>query len=678
MAATGTQENTTRQPVQKAIQSNLVIQNALAAEATQLEAQLKQLDELVEAVNRAVVTEEVSSGAFEGELQIPGSKRVNSPIASFGLLSQSSPFCREASQRAHYVRWTTAHPIKAEVLSDAVKKENMRLKAYRARNDPTAPPIDIETNVEGINWSIVAEKVTNGLPIRRTPDECRIQWVGNLHPKINHGDWTQDEENKLHELTASSLATGGKINWTRIAQELGTNRIPLECMKRATTRPRHHWDATADQKLREAVQKFGTNNWNIVARQVSPYATTSQCQTRYFRSVDPSIKRESWTSEEDNRLRKAVEVYENSWVDVAGVLPGRTNEQCRERWAEIGVNEGGKGAWSAEEDQRLWDAAEELGKKWKEISKRVGGGRTGPNCRLRHGRLVKIRAGQAEVASAPGAGPSRALSIGTSTAPTETPASTSRPISESESPAPAPIPVSTPALISTSVPPKPKARPRRKPKAPPLSTPNDGIQEDVPGPSTALQPLEAPLQRPRPRPRPVYKGKGKCRADVGDTTENAETSSEQQSFIRSIAQTVDTGAGGGSGSQVELVRESGVGGVVTGPYQLHAESMSSVGPGSLQLDAESLMSGAMEGPGVVGEDQPIAQQQEKEHESDQRRKPRASRGGKRRRSEGEGGEEHTEGDQNANGELEVGGQLQPQSQRKITRKRRKASAVAGE
>ncbi len=34
-------------------------------------------------------------------------------------------------------------------------------------------------------------------------------------------------------------------------------------MKQATTRPRHIWDADADQKLREAVQKFGTNNWNI-------------------------------------------------------------------------------------------------------------------------------------------------------------------------------------------------------------------------------------------------------------------------------------------------------------------------------------------------------------------------------------------------------------------------------
>lgn len=116
-----------------------------------------------------------------------------------------------------------------------------------------------------------------------------------------------------------------------------------------------------------------------VARHVSPYATTSQCQTRYVRSVDPSIKREPWTLEEDARLRKAVEAFSNSWIDVAGVLPGRTNDQCRERWAEIGTNEGGKGPWSGAEDQRLLDAVKELGKKWKMVSGKIGGGRTGPN-----------------------------------------------------------------------------------------------------------------------------------------------------------------------------------------------------------------------------------------------------------------------------------------------------------
>lgn len=194
----------------------------------------------------------------------------------------------------------------AEVLADAVKKENMRLEAYRNRdecvdyfpsslisffhsdNSPTAPPIDIVNNVHGIDWSIVAEKVSDRSSIKRTPDECRIQWVGNLHPRVNHGIWTVDELEKLHHLTQNQQAQeGGKIDWVRVARDLGvchaiyrsshlfltslpsqTNRIPIDCMKQAIVKPRHHWDALNDQRLMEAVQLFGTNNWNLGSSQL--------------------------------------------------------------------------------------------------------------------------------------------------------------------------------------------------------------------------------------------------------------------------------------------------------------------------------------------------------------------------------------------------------------------------
>ncbi|EKM80484.1 hypothetical protein AGABI1DRAFT_128158 [Agaricus bisporus var. burnettii JB137-S8] len=385
----------TRRLLQNTIQSNLVAQNALAAQAIDLEAQLKDLDHLIETVNKG---EELPDESFQAEFQIPGSKRATAPISSFELLAPASPCYKEASQRAHYLRWTSLHPMKGkevEVLADAVKKENMRLEAYRVRDNPSAPPIDIVHNVQGIDWSIVAEKVSDHALIKRTPDECRIQWVAKLHPKVNHGDWTQDELDKLHNLTAPALATGQKVDWSGIAKELGTNRVPIDCMKQAITRPRHQWDTNADQKLLEAVEIFGTNNWNLVARHVSPYATTSQCQTRYVRSLNPSIKHEPWTPEEDTRLQKAVDVFNNSWIDVAGVLPGRTNEQCRERWAEIGAaTEGEKGPWSEVEDQQLLEAVKVLGKKWKMVSEKLGGRRTGPNCRLRYNRLMKRQAKQ--------------------------------------------------------------------------------------------------------------------------------------------------------------------------------------------------------------------------------------------------------------------------------------------
>jgi len=92
---------------------------------------------------------------------------------------------------------------------------------FHPDNSPTAPPIDIANNVQGIDWSIVAEKVSDRSSIKRTPDECRIQWVGNFHPKVNHGTWTRDELEKLHRLTRLQQAQGRKIDWVRVARDLG-------------------------------------------------------------------------------------------------------------------------------------------------------------------------------------------------------------------------------------------------------------------------------------------------------------------------------------------------------------------------------------------------------------------------------------------------------------------------
>ena len=70
-----------------------------------------------------------------------------------------------------------------------------------------------------------------------------------------------------------------------------------------------------------------------VARYVSEDAFPQQCQQRFVRTLDPTILHGPWTNEEDAKLRSAVAVYGNSWTDVAEVIQGRTNEQCRDRKA---------------------------------------------------------------------------------------------------------------------------------------------------------------------------------------------------------------------------------------------------------------------------------------------------------------------------------------------------------
>lgn len=103
------------------------------------------------------------------------------------------------------------------------------------------------------------------------------RWLNHEDPLINKSSWTKTEDKKLLSIAQRNKTT----NWEKIAQELGTNRTPAECL------------------------------------------------TRYQRSLNASIMRSVWTPEEDAKLRAAVEeLGESDWSLVAACLEGRNNSQC--------------------------------------------------------------------------------------------------------------------------------------------------------------------------------------------------------------------------------------------------------------------------------------------------------------------------------------------------------------
>jgi hypothetical protein len=66
-----------------------------------------------------------------------------------------------------------------------------------------------------------------------------------------------------------------------------------------------------------------------------------------------------WAAEEDATLMDLVTEWGKDGVPAAALVPGRTNEQCRERWRTLAsarrwVNDHRTlGKWTAEEDAKL-------------------------------------------------------------------------------------------------------------------------------------------------------------------------------------------------------------------------------------------------------------------------------------------------------------------------------------
>lgn len=288
-----------------------------------------------------------------------------------------------------------------EDLAEAVRTENHRLYALQEQRNGNAalfqkPPEQfLELNTEGIDWERVASTMSsrNG---GRAARECEIKWMGECHPSTNHAQWSQPEINKCRELVDTyrlKHGPGVTVDWVWVASELKTNRTPLDCMRHGTVRKTHVWTPESDNALLEAVRIYGQNNWLLVARVVSPDSTAQQCQNRYQRTLDPTLKRGPWSPAEDAKLQLAVSAYGNSWVDVATMMDGRSNEQCRDRWNERLDPKINKEAWTEEEDKLLMDTVGELGEgKWKAVSEKMGNGRKDSACRSRYETLKKSKA----------------------------------------------------------------------------------------------------------------------------------------------------------------------------------------------------------------------------------------------------------------------------------------------
>ena len=81
-----------------------------------------------------------------------------------------------------------------------------------------------------------------------------------------------------------------------------------------------------------------------------------------------------WTPEEDDRLRALIERHgARRWKDLAQKLGNKTAKQCRRRYTGHLTTALKEHEWTAEEDEALLRAHEELGNKWTAIAKTVGG-----------------------------------------------------------------------------------------------------------------------------------------------------------------------------------------------------------------------------------------------------------------------------------------------------------------
>eukprot|EP00235_Prasinoderma_singulare_P008597 CAMPEP_0119164720 /NCGR_PEP_ID=MMETSP1315-20130426/4528_1 /TAXON_ID=676789 /ORGANISM="Prasinoderma singularis, Strain RCC927" /LENGTH=239 /DNA_ID=CAMNT_0007157919 /DNA_START=66 /DNA_END=782 /DNA_ORIENTATION=- len=140
------------------------------------------------------------------------------------------------------------------------------------------------------------------------------------------------------------------------------------------------WTAEEDKLLASWQAKMG-NRWSAVAQHM-PGRTGQQCAQRWRHKVNPFIRKDKWTEEEDKKLSALHKEFGNKWAEIARRLEGRTDQQCMGRWRRHLDPTIKKESWSTDEDQRLIELHKTHGSSWAQIATKIQG-RTAQQCRAR-------------------------------------------------------------------------------------------------------------------------------------------------------------------------------------------------------------------------------------------------------------------------------------------------------
>ncbi|KAL0915084.1 hypothetical protein M5K25_015485 [Dendrobium thyrsiflorum] len=179
----------------------------------------------------------------------------------------------------------------------------------------------------------------------------------------------------------SATASGSSLS----EEKYGFSRMSSAASYPVTSSPSHRrtsgpirrakggWTTEEDETLRRAVELHKGRSWKKIAESI-PDRTEVQCLHRWQKVINPELVKGSWTPLEDGVIINLVAKYgPTKWSVIAKSLPGRIGKQCRERWHNHLNPEIRKDSWTLEEEIELMKAHIKHGNKWAEIAKMIHG-----------------------------------------------------------------------------------------------------------------------------------------------------------------------------------------------------------------------------------------------------------------------------------------------------------------
>ena len=122
----------------------------------------------------------------------------------------------------------------------------------------------------------------------------------------------------LHGRAEKMLENMSKEEVQQISDEL-----QLEELMENPTHDKKRWTHDEDLALQQAVDELGTSNWGEISRRMPAKRSSIQCRRRYSNKLDPNVKNDDWTEDEDKKIVAAQSKLGNRWAQISKMLDGR-------------------------------------------------------------------------------------------------------------------------------------------------------------------------------------------------------------------------------------------------------------------------------------------------------------------------------------------------------------------